>query len=325
MALLIALPVHAEPVSFGDLGIVGDAPFYIAQEKGYFAAAKIEVAPVRFDSAAQAPVQLATNQLQVMVGGLGAALFNTFARDLPVRIVMGNTRDMPGFSSDTLLVREDLRDRVRTLADLKGRKIAINAPAGALDYMIGKMLAAAGLRPRDADIVFVPWPDQGAAFANRAIEGGAVSEPFATLYAERHLAFAFKHAADVLTDPPLQVSVVLFSKAWMDAKPEEARAFAMAYLRGARDYCDAMRGGTMRAEVIDILARHTSLKDQALYRRIQWSYMDPNGEIVLTSLADQQAWFAAEGAVATPVDVDRMVDRRFLDQALAALGRVETK
>src|SRR3954466_15526245 len=105
--LLAAVAAHAAaaaPVKFGDLGIVGDAPFYIAQEKGYFAQQKIEVQAISFESAAVTFVPLATNDIQAVAGGLGAGLFNAFARALPIRIVFGNTRDMPGFSSDTLLL-----------------------------------------------------------------------------------------------------------------------------------------------------------------------------------------------------------------------------
>src|ERR1700726_4164978 len=66
----------AGPVVFGDLGILGDAPFYIAQEKGYFAQQKIEVAMEPFDSAATAMLPLSTNKLQAVAGGLSAGLFN---------------------------------------------------------------------------------------------------------------------------------------------------------------------------------------------------------------------------------------------------------
>ena len=35
---LFAASASAQPVKIGDLGILADAPFYIAIEKGYFAA-----------------------------------------------------------------------------------------------------------------------------------------------------------------------------------------------------------------------------------------------------------------------------------------------
>ena len=89
----------------------------------------------------------------------------------------------------------------------------------------------------------MPWPDMGTAFANQGIDAGALVEPFTTQYADRKLAFPFRMAADVLRDPPLEVSVILFSKGWIDRSPDQARSFSVAYLQGVRDYYDAMRGG----------------------------------------------------------------------------------
>ena len=313
--------VLAAPVKFGDLGIVGDAPFYIAQEKGYFAQQKIEVQSQLFESAAVTFVPLSTNELQVVTGGLGAGLFNAFARDLPLRIVFGSTRDMPGYSSDTLLLRWDLRDSVTGIKDLRGKKIALNARAGSLEYILGRILQTESMTLTDVDLTYIGWPQQGAAFANKGIDVGAVSEPFAALYDEKKLAFPFKRTAETLKSPYVQVSVVLFSKTWMDKDPEQAKGFSIAYIQGMRDYYDAMKGGPKRAEVIDILARHTSLKDKQLYDRIQWSYMDPNGELVMDSLRDQVDWFAAHGDLAEPVALDKMVDRSYLDYVQQKLGR----
>ena len=316
--------VVAAPVNFGDLGIVGDAPFYIAQEKGYFAQQKVEIATQPLDSAANALLPLATNQLQAVAGGLSAGLFNAFARDLPIRIVFGNTRDMPGFSTDMLLLREDLRDRVSTIKDLRGKKIALNAKAGSLEYILGRVLQTDGLALSDVDLTYLSWPNQGAAFANRAIDIGAVSEPFGSLYTEKKLAFPFKRAADVLRNPFVQVSVVLFSKSWMDKEPEQAKAFALAYVQGMRYYYDAMKGGPNRQEVIDIITRHTTLKDKALLDRIQWSYIDPNGDLTMESLRDQIDWFGKQGELPQAVDLDRMVDKRYLEFAHEKLGRAPT-
>lgn len=325
LALSIVAPARAQTVSIGDLGITADAPFYIAIDKGYFAAQKIDVTRERFASATDAVVPLSTNRVQVVGGGMSAALFNAFARGWPVRVAMARTRDMPGFSSDTLLLRNDLRTSVPTLKELKGKKVAVNAPAGALDYMVGKMMELVGLSTGDIETVYMPWPSMGTAFQTKAIDAGAVVEPFATQYDDRQIALPFKRAADVLLHPPLEVSVILYAKDWMDQKPDQAKAFTVAYLQGVRDYYDAMKGGPKRQEVVDILIKYTALKDKALYDRMQWSYMDPNAEISIDGLSDQQDWYAKRGAVEKKAAIESMVDRHFLDDALGKLGRVAQK
>jgi NitT/TauT family transport system substrate-binding protein len=314
----------AEPVSIGDLGILADAPFYIAIEKGYFAAEGVEVKLERFQSAAQATAPLSQNQVQVVGGGVSAGLYNAFARDWPVRIVMARTRDMPGYSSDTLVISNDLKSKIKSPSDLKGHMIAINTPASVLHYMLGKLMESVGLTLDDVQTVSMAWPSMGPGMESKAIDGGTVVEPFAELFSQKNYSFPFRRAADFMT-PPLEVSVLLYSKEWADKNTDQAKAFTVAYLKGVRDYYDAMKGGPKRAEVVAICAKYTSLKDKALYDKIQWSYMDPNAEISMPGLADQQNWYAKQGFVAKKADLQGMIDSRFIDYALQKLGRVEVK
>lgn len=325
LELIAGSSAIAEPVVVGGLGIVADAPFFIGIEKGYFAAEKIEIRVERFRSAADMTAPLSTGQIQVAGGGLSAGLFNAFERGWPVRIAMARSRDTPGFSSDILLVREDLRHTIKSLGDLKGRTIAVNAPFGALHYMMGRVLESANLSIRDVNIVFMGWPDMGPAFDNKAIDAGAVTEPFGVRYTERKLAYPFLRAADILKQPALEVAVILYSKAWIDASPDQVRAFTVAYLKGVRDYYDAMRGGPSRSWVVPILMKHTSLKDEALYQRIQWSYMDPNAELLTASLDEQQDWYVKNGAMKKKLDTAKMIDSRFIEYAVGRLGRVAVK
>ena len=329
--VLIALSVfwttaaQAQPVKIGDLGILADAPFYIAIEKGYFAAEGVQVVLERFNSAAQATAPLSTDQVQVVGGGVSAALYNAFARDWPVRIVMARTRDMPGYSSDTLILRNDLKATVKSAKDLKGRVIAINTPASVLHFMLGRLMETDGLTISDVQTISMAWPNMGPGIESKAIDGGTVVEPFAALYAQKNIAFPFRRAADFMTKPPLEVSVMLYSKAWMEKRPDEAKAFSVAFLKGVRDYYDAMKGGPKRAEVIDICIKYTSLKDKAMYDKVQWSYMDPNAEISFDGLRDQQDWYAKQGFVPQKANLEGMVDTRFLKHAHEKLGRVEVK
>jgi NitT/TauT family transport system substrate-binding protein len=324
-AAVVPLQVHAQgqTVKIGHLGIVADGPFYLGIEKGYFKEQGVNVALERFNSAAQAIAPLSTNEIQVAGGALSAALFNAFARDWPVRIVMSRTSDQPNYSSDTLIVRTDLKDSVKSLADLRGKKIAVNAPAGGLLYMLGKMLESAGLTIKDVNVVYMPWPNMGPAFETKAIDAGTVVEPFSELYKSRQLAFPFRRAADVMRDPPFEVSVIMFNTNWAKQNSDLAKAFTVGYLKGARDYYRAMKGGPNRNEVVQIMSRYTSLKDVAMYDKIQWEHVDPNGHLSIESLRDQQEWHARQGTIPTKVKVEDMLDNSFLQYALQKLGTAQ--
>jgi NitT/TauT family transport system substrate-binding protein len=262
--------------------------------------------------------------VQVVGGGVSAALYNAFARDWPVRIAMARTRDWPGYSSDTLVLRNDLKSSVTSARQLKGKMIAVNAPASVLHFMLGRLMESAGLSINDVSTINMAWPNMAPGMETKALDGGMVVEPFATQFSAKNISFPFKRAADFMK-PALEVSVVLYSKGWTDKNPDQAKAFTLAYMKGVRDYVDAMKGGPKRPEVVDICIKYTSLKDKAMYDKMHWSYMDPNGEISFDGLRDQQDWYAKQGFVSQKASIENMVDRRFLDYALGKLGRVDDK
>jgi NitT/TauT family transport system substrate-binding protein len=316
---------RANPVKVSEIGVLADAPFYIGMAKGYFAAEKLEISLVHFNSAQQAVAPLSVDQLQVVGGGVSAALFNAFGRNWPVRIAMGRARDIADYSPNALIVRKDLQAKVSTLAGLKGLKVAINAPAATLQYMLGSMLATAGLKLTDVQTVYMPFPDMGPALGTKAVDAATTTEPFTSEYAHRGYSYTMTRASDVLRKPAMEVAVLLYNKEWADTHTDEANRFSVAYLRGARDYMDALLGGPKRGEVVSILTKYTRVKDPAAYDRMTWSWIDPNGDVSIDGLKAQQDWYAAHGTVPTKVSVEGMIDRRFVDYALKRLGRVKSK
>src|SRR3569832_2452740 len=202
----------------------------------------LEVSLERFTSAAQATAPLSTNQVQVVGGGVSAALYNAFARDWQVRIAMARTRDWPGYSSDTLVLRNDLKSTVTSAKQLKGKVIGINAPASVLHFMLGRFMETEGLTINDVQTINMAWPNMAPGMETKALDGGMVVEPFATQFAAKNISFPFRRAADFMTKLPFVVSVMFYSKGWMDKSPDQVKAFTLAYLKGARDYFDAMKG-----------------------------------------------------------------------------------
>ena len=94
----------------------------------------------------------------------------------------------------------------------------------------------------------------------------------------------------------------------------------MAWLKAARDYYDAMIGKPVRTEVINIMTRHLRVKDRALYDKMAWIFLDPNGTIIKENLREQQDWFSRHGLVPKKADLDALVNETYLKNALEKLG-----
>jgi NitT/TauT family transport system substrate-binding protein len=86
-----------------------------------------------------------------------------------------------------------------------------------------------------------------------------------------------------------------------------------------------MHGGPSRSWVVPVLMKYTSLKNKALYQRIEWSYLDPNAELLTASLDEQQDWYVKNGAMKKKLNTDKMIDSRFIEYAVGRLGRAAVK
>lgn len=309
-------------VRVADISIVPNAPFYLGIEKGYFKEAGLEVRLEKFASAVNAMAPLSTGELQVVAGGVSPGLFNAFARGWPVKIVAPFGRDSEANSVDAIMVRPDLKGAVKRLADLRGRKIAVVAPSSAPVYMLALALETEGLTLKDVEIVAIPYPDMGTALTNKAIDAAISIEPFVTQYEDRGVAWVLKRAGDIprLGNPGWQVAVVLYNEDWAQKNPRAANEFMAVYLRGAREFVSAVNRGPNRAELIDVLIRNTRVKERALYDRMHWGFIDPNGVILKDSLRDQVDWYARQGMVTKRIDVDAIIDERYVRYALEKLG-----
>jgi len=308
-------------VRIGTIGIIADAPFYIAVDRGYFQQQGLSPTLERFDTAGQMVAPLAAGQLDAGAGTPAASLFNAIGRDLPIRIVADNARVAPGRSHLALVARPDLlgEDGLQDYADLRGRTIAINARGGGVEIQIDRALQRGGLTFADVDLKEVPFPDMVPALANRTIDLAVEIEPFLALGIARDALQVFRPVGDFYPDH--QVAVLLYSPQFA-AQRDQAQRFMVAYLRGLRDFDDAFARNRGRAEIVDILTRNTVVRDAALYAAMIPHRVDRNGQVNRESLANDLDWYAAHGYLNRErPDLNTVIDTSFLDYALAQLGR----
>ncbi|HEX6511046.1 MAG TPA: ABC transporter substrate-binding protein [Chloroflexota bacterium] len=165
--------------------VVAFSALYRAVDKGYFADEGIDMDLTVVQSASNAIAFLGSGQLDAAFGNIGDSFFNAVNRNLNVRIVGGITyspHDPQTPTSAPLVVRKQLADSgaVKSPADLKGRKVALNAQGGIQEYLLAHSLQAAGLSVGDVDSVVMAFPDLPAALKNGAIDAAQPPEPFLT-------------------------------------------------------------------------------------------------------------------------------------------------
>jgi NitT/TauT family transport system substrate-binding protein len=302
----------------GVLPNISDSGTYIALERGYFQEEGINLELVPFDSAGPQVAPLGAGQLDVGGGSTSAGLYNAIARDVPLKVVADRGSMPPGAQWIGLLVRQDLVGQIRDYPDLRGRKIAINQFGTTNDIAIEAALKRGGLTMQDAEILQIPYSDMNATLANRNVDVAQHNEPFKAIAIEQGLA-SFFHGVDEYY-PNMQFSVVLFGPQFAQGKSEAARRWMVGFLRGVRDYNDALRKGVRKDETIALIIKHVPLRDAALFDKMGFTALNPDGKLNLEGVKNDLQWFVDHGLTQQAPDLNQVIDTSFAEYAVQRLG-----
>jgi len=316
--------VHAQELTIGTVGAASDVPFFIADAKGYFAEQGLKVTFVRFDSAAKMIPSLGSGEVDAGGGATSAGLYNAVKRGIGIKIVADKARNAIGYGFQAIMVRTDLIDsgRVKSLKDFKGLKLAMTANGNSDNAIVNYALVQNGLSYNDIDPVFLGFPNQIAAYANKAIDASLTVEPTVTDVLKLGTAKRLIGIDEVF--PDYQTAVTLYSPKFMQEQPEHAKKFMVALVKAMRFYNDALKGGHIAGpnaeEVISILTKYSFIKDPAVHRAIISQAVDPDGQLNMPSL--QMAWqfFKDTKEIDGSVKVDDVVDLSYVQAASKVLG-----
>ncbi|MFI5269082.1 MAG: ABC transporter substrate-binding protein, partial [Chloroflexota bacterium] len=309
-------------VKLGVLQSASDAGFYVGLDKGWYAEQGIDIQTTQFPSAANMVAPLSQGQLDAGGGAPGAGLDNAIARDIGIKMVADKAFVPADSSYLALLVRKDLADNVKSFKDLKGFKLALSGEAIAPQVALDRGMRKEGLTAKDLDIVFMGFPDMAAAFAGKSIQAAQPIEPFATQIPSQGTGVIFKRSNEY--SPNDQNAVVLYGPNFVKDRPDVAKRFMVAYLRGIRLYNDAFfkkpKDQAAYDYVVGVLTKATTVKDVALYAKMEMPSLNPDGKMVVQSMKDDQDWYLQNGYQKTKVDIDGGVDMSYADYAVQQLG-----
>lgn len=289
------------------------APLYVADAKGFFEDAGITLELTPLKSGQDGIPMLSNDQLDVMIAGFSAGMFNALDQGLAFKVVgsMGISPGDPENSPTALEVRQALLDdgSVSSVADLKGRTIGVAGGPGATGgYLLAAMLEEGGLSLNDVEISNLSTPDQEPAITNGSIDAATPSAPFSTAMEEAGVASPLAVPKQGTTG-----TGVLYSETFLGA--ELAQGFFSALAQGARELSS---DGTQTDEVYQILADTLGQEIEVLKAAPMYSYLPDLAPQPDQLEAMQAVWIeAGQITYAEPVDVAGIVDASFAEGASA--------
>ena len=308
-------PKEKTKVSLGMLRLTSSAPLFIAMDKGFFAEEGIEIEPQWFDAAHPIAVSTASSKVDVGATGITASLYNMAAKGQKLGIVADKGREQKGYSSSALLVTTDNYNAgVKSLKDLKGKRIGITQKGSTFHYMLGRMLETQGMSLNDVEIV--PLSKLSAVMAaleSKQIDGCILNEPNITKVQKAGYGKLVVQVGDVI---PYQTSAIFYSPEFMKNKDAAVR-FMRAYNKACNYYYEAAvekKDAKKLDEVVNIVAKYVKAPAEDIKAGLP--YIDRDGKLLVSDISTQIKWYTDNKMITGTLDAKDVANTSFLDEAL---------
>jgi sulfonate transport system substrate-binding protein len=316
--LLTALTAGAQPVNIrvSWVAVPNNLPPFMFKKPGipkhYGKSYTMEA--VQYRGTPQSVTALATRDLDIALlsySSFPLAIQNANMQDL--RIIADEFQDgAEGYYSAQFMVLKD--GPIRTIADVKGKTVAVNIKNGATHGAARSLLGQHGLQERDYSVIEVAFPNMRAVLAEKKVDVVSVGTP----------QFAFdpdmqKIARTLFTqrDALGKTAVVIWAARTEFLEKNRAAMidFMEDMLRDRRFLFDPANHG----EAVKIVSEFTKIPpdklDSWLFTRNDF-YRDPDARPDLITLQANIDQLHKEGALKQPLDVRKHSDLSYLEEAI---------
>lgn len=214
-------------VDFKYVGLKVYDPVYVAKDKGFFEKEGLNVEIVDTVAGGATAVQM------VASGNVHGALLSTMAiinaksNGLPV---VGVADIQSAFNESPLeefYVRAD--SGIKSIKDLKGKKIAINLVKSSFHYTWLMALENAGMTAEDVTFVSLPFDQQQAALERGNVDAIGLMQPYTKKARDSEKLSMLFDAVDVFGER--QFCEIFVNSVWADNNEEETKKFVSAIVK----------------------------------------------------------------------------------------------
>ncbi|MEV4375928.1 ABC transporter substrate-binding protein [Streptosporangium sp. NPDC049644] len=234
-------------IKIGALPIPDSAALYIAKDKGYFKDEGLTVTIEPVVGGAQAQQSLIGGSLDATQTNYVSA-FLAVAAGNKMKIISDLYQAAP--NSFNLMVPKD--SSIKTPADLKGKKIAVNSKKNIGTLAVTSVLKTHGLTEADVQFLEFPFPEMGAQLANKVVDAAWMTEPALTAVQKN---LGAQKLADTMVDSTADFPIagVVVMESFATENPKTVAAFQRAIAKAQQI------SATDRKAVEQILPTYTKI------------------------------------------------------------------
>jgi NitT/TauT family transport system substrate-binding protein len=224
-----ATSARADTIKFAHSTWVGYGPLYIVREKVIFKKNGVDIDLIVMEDPKERFPTLMADKIQMIASTVDTALlYLKKPNDFQYVVAIDDSN-----GGDGIVAIKD----IKTIADLKGRRVAVNE-GSVSEFYLNVLLAKAGLKETDLKTVNMTAGDAGGAFVAKRVDAAVTWEPWLT----KGKSTDFGHLlVDSSTTPGLITDVIIVKSAWASAHQKDVAAIikswneAVAYYRSNPD------------------------------------------------------------------------------------------
>ncbi|AUQ65480.1 ABC transporter substrate-binding protein [Phaeobacter sp. HS012] len=304
-------------IVLGALRFTSHSASFIAQERGYFADAGLDVELRFFQAAAPMSVAIASGDVDYAVTAMSGGLIS-LADKGAIKVIGGALSEEPGIDGQKILVSDAAYQAgITSPAALDGKSFGMTTAGSSFHYMGSRMAQKEGV-----SLSFKPLQKVGAiigALKSGQIDAWSIVPHIAKPLAGSGAVHIIGDVADYL--PDYQVTTVFTSASNASGEQQMTGDFLSAYSRGVADYnatmIDRASGDAGVDQMVDLIHKYVYAdrpREKAAKSIINGTMRLNEGAALNTaSLADQLAWFQSEGLVGSDITLDTVVDPSYVD------------
>ena len=229
------------------------------------------------------------------------------AQGVPIKVVYLGHR-----YGSAVVVRKD--GPIRTVADLRGRTIAIPSRFSDERLMVYRAMKVSGMKLGDVNMVEMAPPDVSGALAAKAIDGFSMGEPFPSQAEMGGFGRVLFQAREYW--PDYMSCILVVRQDLIDTRPDTVQALVDGI---ARSGLWLQQGRPHREDAADFVGRFYFHQRPELLR---WALTKPLDRVMYTPLAPRKPDFdlvrdlmIETGVLNRKIEFDEYVDTRFADGA----------
>jgi NitT/TauT family transport system substrate-binding protein len=300
----------------GVLRLSSSAPVFIAQDKGYFREAGLDIELKFFDAAQPIAVATTSGDVDFGVTAFTAGLYNLAGKGT-LKVIGGMSRERAGYPLIGYFASNNAYAAgLKTPKDLAGKRIAVTQVGSSFHYSLGLLADKYGFKLSDVKIV----PLQSLSNAAAALKGETVDAALLPISTARKLMDdgGAKFLGWVGDETPWQLGAVFASPKTLANKMLVTR-FLDVLERADREYHDVILASVRNGNAVinektkpllEIIAKYTNLPVEQVVGNC--AYIDPSGKLDVKNVDNQIKWLQDQGFVDKGFGVDAIIDKDFV-------------